>query len=74
MVQYAVDVLKVTDIIICGHYKCGGVDAAIKNTKLGLINNWLHHVRDIYLRYKEKLDKIKNYSEKVDKMCELNIL
>ncbi|EGR29562.1 hypothetical protein IMG5_153340 [Ichthyophthirius multifiliis] len=74
VVQYAVEVLKVSDIIICGHYKCGGVHAAVKNTKLGLINNWLHHIRDIYLRYKERLDQIQNFEEKCDKMCELNVI
>lgn len=58
VIQYAVDVLKVKHIIVCGHYSCGGIKAAIDNPKLGLINNWLLHVRDLYLRYKKELDKI----------------
>lgn len=58
VIQYAVDVLKVKHIIICGHYRCGGVRAAIENPKLGLINNWLLHIRDLYLRYRAQLDKI----------------
>lgn len=73
VVQYAVDVLKVKHIIICGHYQCGGVKAAIENPKLGLINNWLLHIRDIYLRYKKELDRIPDFNKKVDKLCELNI-
>lgn len=73
VVQYAVDVLKVKHIIICGHYQCGGVMAAIENPKLGLINNWLLHIRDIYLRHKKELDRIKDFGKKVDKLCELNI-
>lgn len=47
--------------------------AAIENPKLGLINNWLLHIRDIYLRYKKELDRIKDFKKKVDKLCELNI-
>ncbi|EAR89372.1 carbonic anhydrase (macronuclear) [Tetrahymena thermophila SB210] len=73
VVQYAVDVLKVKHIIICGHYQCGGVKAAIENPKLGLINNWLLHIRDLYLRYKKDLDRIQDMAKKVDKLCEMNI-
>lgn len=61
VIQYAVDVLKVKHIIVCGHYNCGGVKAAIENPKLGLINNWILHIRDLYLRYKSELDKIKDF-------------
>lgn len=73
VIQYAVDVLKVENIIICGHYKCGGVKAAIENPKLGLINNWLLHIRDLYLRYRKELDSIADFEQKVDKLCEINI-
>jgi len=73
VIQYAVDVLKVKHIIVCGHYNCGGVKAALENHKLGLINNWLLHIRDLYLRYKVQLDKISDLEEKVDKLCEINI-
>ncbi|EAR88866.1 carbonic anhydrase (macronuclear) [Tetrahymena thermophila SB210] len=73
VIQYAVDILKVKHIIVCGHYSCGGVKAAIQNPKIGLINQWLLHIRDLYLRYKEDLDKIQNFDEKVNKLCEINI-
>ena len=56
VVQYAVDVLKVKHIIVCGHYGCGGVNAAIDNPKLGLINNWLLHIRDNYLKYRKQIE------------------
>ena len=74
MIQYAVDILKVKDIIICGHYKCGGVIAAMNNPKLGLINNWLMHIRDVYLKYKKYIERIKDEEKRCDKLCELNIL
>ncbi|MDA0148636.1 carbonate dehydratase [Vibrio sp. LaRot3] len=72
VVQYAVDVLKVKHIIICGHYGCGGVNAAIDNPKLGLINNWLLHIRDIYLKHRSYLDQMPE-QEKADKLSELNV-
>jgi carbonic anhydrase len=55
VVQYAVDVLEVEHIIICGHYGCGGVQAAIENTELGLIDNWLLHIRDIWFKHSSLL-------------------
>ncbi len=58
VVQYAVDVLQVKHIIVCGHYGCGGVTAEIDNPQLGLINNWLLHIRDYYLKHREYLDQI----------------
>lgn len=58
VVQYAVDVLQVKHIIVCGHYGCGGVTAAIDNPQLGLINNWLLHIRDYYLKHREYLDQM----------------
>lgn len=73
MIQYAVDILKVKHIIVCGHYSCGGVKAAIDNPKLGLISNWLLHIRDLYLRYRIQLDKIRDPKQKADKLCELNL-
>ncbi|CAH8225083.1 carbonic anhydrase 2 [Vibrio aestuarianus] len=72
VVQYAVDVLKVKHIIICGHYDCGGVNAAIDNPQLGLINNWLLHVRDLYLKHRTYLDAIPEQN-KADKLCEINV-
>ncbi|EAR88871.2 carbonic anhydrase (macronuclear) [Tetrahymena thermophila SB210] len=73
VIQYSVDILKVKHIIECGHYSCGGVKAAIKNPKIGLINQWLLHIRDLNLRYKEDLDKIQNFDEKVNKLVRLTL-
>jgi carbonic anhydrase len=71
VVQYAVDVLKIRHLIICGHYDCGGVKAAIDNPQLGLINNWLLHIRDIYHKHSSYLDAMpKEY--RADKLAEIN--
>ncbi len=73
VVQYAVDVLKVKHVIICGHYGCGGVKASIDNPQLGLINNWLLHIRDLYLKHKDYLDRLPE-STRADKLGELNVV
>ncbi len=72
VVQYAVDVLKVKHIIICGHYGCGGVNAAIDNPNLGLINNWLLHIRDVYFKHREYLDQMPA-ADRADKLGEINV-
>ncbi|EAS02145.2 carbonic anhydrase (macronuclear) [Tetrahymena thermophila SB210] len=72
VVQFAVDVLKVKHVIVCGHYSCGGVAASITNPKLGLINNWILHIRDLYLKHQEYLKKFEG-QEQVDKLCEINV-
>lgn len=72
VVQYAVDVLKVKHIIICGHYGCGGVQAAIDNPNLGLINNWLLHIRDLYLKHRNWLAQFPK-DEWANKLCEINV-
>lgn len=72
VVQYAVDVLKVKHIIVCGHYGCGGVGAAIDNPQLGLINNWLLHIRDLYLKHRHYLDSMP-LEDRADKLCEINV-
>jgi carbonic anhydrase len=74
VLQYAVEVLKVRHIIVCGHYGCGGVAAAMNNQKLGLIDNWLLEIRDLY-HYKQDMFKgLRSESEKVDMLCELNVV
>lgn len=74
VIQYAIDVLNVTDIIVCGHYGCGGVHAAFYNKKLGLIDNWLRHVQDVMEKYEKLLSNIKDEKNRFDKTCELNVL
>lgn len=72
VVQYAVDVLKVKHIIVCGHYGCGGVSAAIDNPHLGLINNWLLHIRDLYFKHRGYLDSMPA-EDRADKLGEINV-
>jgi carbonic anhydrase len=74
VLQYAVDVLRVSDVIVCGHYGCGGVQAAAGSAKLGLIDNWLRHVRDVRLKHSTQLDAIPAAEQRLDKLCELNVL
>jgi carbonic anhydrase len=74
VMQYAVDVLRVKHIIIVGHYGCGGVRAAMENKKFGLIDNWLRHVQDVNSRYAEHLTCYRDDSERVDRLCELNVI
>lgn len=72
--QYAVEALKVKHIIVCGHYGCGGVKAALLNQKFGLIDNWLRHVQDVRQKHEAVLAEIGEESARVDKLCELNII
>ena len=74
VIQYAVDVLKIKDIILCGHYGCGGIKAAMEDTEHGLIDNWLRHIKDIYRFHKQELDGIKDKTEQYHRMCELNVV
>jgi carbonic anhydrase len=73
VLQYAVDVLKVEHIMVVGHYGCGGVRAALRNDELGLIDNWLRHVRSIYRRQPERFAGL-NVVAQEDLLCELNVL
>ena len=74
VIQYAVEVLKVEDIIVCGHYGCGGVMAACGHAQLGLIDNWLRNIKDTYARHQEELEALKDSSKRTDRLCELNVL
>ena len=74
VVQFAVEVLKVKHIIVCGHYGCGGVAAALKNKPLGLIDNWIRNIKDVYYRYQERFEACIDQEEKVDILCELNVI
>ncbi|MFT5840132.1 MAG: carbonic anhydrase [Flavobacteriales bacterium] len=73
VLQYAVDVLKVKHVIICGHYGCGGVDAALQDQQLGLIDNWLGHIRDIAYKHRAQLASL-NAHDKSARLCELNVI
>ena len=73
VLQYAVDALRVRDIIVCGHYGCGGVRAALLGTKLGLIDNWLRHVQDVGRKHSAELNRLEPAARE-DRLCELNVL
>ena len=73
-IQYAVEVLRVEHIIVCGHYGCGGVRAALENKKLGLIDNWLRHVQDVRAKHRAQIEALKSNDEQVHRLCELNVI
>jgi len=73
VVQYAIDVLEVEHVIICGHYGCGGVQAAVENPELGLIDNWLLHIRDIWFKHSSLLGELPP-DERLNRLCELNVV
>lgn len=73
VVHYAVAVLKVKHIIVCGHYGCGGVKAAMENEEHGLIDNWLRHIRDVHRYYRSEIDSCEGNEAKLDRLCEKNV-
>lgn len=74
VLDYAVNVLKVKQVIVTGHYGCGGVMAAISNQQFGLIDNWLSHIKDVYRLYAKELDAIADINERCDKLVEYNVI
>ena len=74
VMQYAVDVLKVEHIIVCGHHGCGGVKAAMDNLQFGLIDNWLRHVQDVLHEHKSELVGIDDEEKRLNRLCELNVV
>ncbi|MCC6155239.1 MAG: carbonate dehydratase [Candidatus Hydrogenedentes bacterium] len=74
VLQFAVEVLKVEHVIVCGHYGCGGVAAAMGDQELGLIDSWLRHIRDIRARYLKELAEIPDKEKRVNRLCELNVI
>ncbi len=73
VLDYAVNVLKVKHVIVCGHYGCGGVKAAMGNQSIGLIDNWVRHIKDVYRLHKSELDAISDEDERFDKFVEFNV-
>lgn len=74
VLQYAVDILQVKHIIVCGHYGCGGVKAAMTNQSYaGVINKWLRNIKDVYRLYRNELDAIVDIEQRTDKLVELNV-
>ena len=73
-IQFAVERLRVGHVIVCGHYGCGGVLAALRDEKLGLIDNWLRHVQDVRTKHQAELDRMEAEAERHHRLCELNVL
>lgn len=73
VLEYAVDLLKIQHVIVCGHYGCGGVKAAMEDHHLGLVDNWLRNIRDVYARFKDELEGISNQRDRYNRLVELNV-
>lgn len=74
VLQYAVEYLKVEHIIVCGHYGCGGVDAAVSNKSFGLINKWLRNIKEVYKIHQKEVDEKETHADRVNKLVELNVM
>lgn len=74
VLQFAVDALRVKDILVVGHYNCGGVKAAHDNLRLGLVDNWLRHIQDVRQKHAEYLDTLPDANTRVARLCELNVI
>jgi carbonic anhydrase len=74
VLSYAVEVLKVKHIIVCGHYGCGGVLAAMENKQFGLIDNWLRHIKDVYRYHHKELDTIEDKTQRARRFVEVNVM
>ena len=74
VMQFAIDVLKVRHVIVCGHYGCGGVNAALMKERHGLVDNWLRHVQDVHEQHQALLQEISDGKARADRLCELNVV
>ncbi|HET7729309.1 MAG TPA: carbonate dehydratase [Usitatibacter sp.] len=74
VMQFAVDVLNVSHIIVVGHYGCGGVKAALERQRLGLIDNWLRHIQDVHARHRDAVAALADPARQADRLCELNVI
>lgn len=74
VIQFAVEVLGVKHIIVCGHYGCGGIRAALEEQDHGLIDNWLRHIKDVYRVHQAEIDGLATESQRLNRLCELNVI
>jgi carbonic anhydrase len=74
VLQFAIDVLKVKHVIVCGHYGCSGVHAALVGRRVGLADNWLRHVQDVHVKHERYLGEVLPPKERLDRLCELNVI
>jgi len=74
VLQFAVDVLNIEHIIVCGHYGCSGVSAALQNQRVGLADNWLRHVQDVHSKHETRVAAIPDTPHRIDRLCELNVI
>jgi carbonic anhydrase len=74
VMQFAVQVLKVEHIIVCGHYGCGGVSVALNGERVGLADNWLRHVQDVHVKHQKTVSKEPDEAHRIDRLCELNVI
>jgi len=73
-IQFAVEFLRVRHVIVCGHYGCGGVLAALRDARFGLVDNWLRHVQDVASTYRSQIDALETEDARHDRLCELNVI
>lgn len=74
VLDYAVNILEVKHVIVCGHYGCGGIQAAMSNQQFGLVDNWIRHIKDIYQLYRKELESIADPIKRADRFVELNVI
>lgn len=74
VLDYAITVLKVKHVVVCGHYGCGGVSTAMSNKHVGIVDNWISHIKDTYRFHKKELDGISDYQTRYDRFVELNVI
>lgn len=74
VMQFAVDVLRIEHIIVCGHYGCSGVSAAVRDERVGLADNWLRHLRDVHAKHEARVTAIGDDQQRIDRLCELNVI
>jgi carbonic anhydrase len=74
VLDYAVNVLEVNHVIVCGHYGCGGIKAAMINKQIGLIDNWIRHIKDVYRMHQTELEAIEDMTQRQDRLTELNVI